>query len=57
MPGRRRREKNCWEKEEVEEEGEELVGDEIKKHLLSFSEYKIHSYDEIETISLENGLK
>ena len=27
------------------------------KHLLPFSEYKIHTYDEIETILLENGLK
>ena len=29
----------------------------IFKHLLPFSEYKIHTYDEIETILLENGLK
>jgi len=27
------------------------------KHLLPFSEYKIHTYDEIETIFLVNGLK
>ena len=27
------------------------------KHLLPFSEYKIHSFDEIETILPENGLK
>ena len=27
------------------------------KHLLPFSEYKIHTFDEIETILLENGLK
>ena len=30
---------------------------ETLKHLLPFSEYKIHTYDEIETILLENGLK
>ena len=29
----------------------------VLKHLLLFSEYKIHTYDEIETILLENGLK
>ena len=33
------------------------VGLEPLKHLLPFSEYKIHNYDEIETILLENGLK
>ena len=27
------------------------------KYLLPFSEYKIHIYDEIETILIENGLK
>ena len=30
---------------------------ETLKHLLPFSEYKIHTYDEIETILLEKGLK
>ena len=30
---------------------------ETLKHILPFSEDKIHSYDEIETILLENGLK
>ena len=29
----------------------------VLKHLLPFSEYKIHTFDEIETILLENGLK
>ena len=30
---------------------------ETLKHLLPFSEYKIRTFDEIETILLENGLK